>query len=201
VKQAGLFVLFSTILLIPRLRRLRRRVGAWTGIRVAAILAAAWCFGRLGYGTESFKLLVLGTSFLAFALLVRARPAMKSAEDLARELDALVVLNGGTFLSPEGGRAESDARIIVSPETIYVVGGRNQRLLEIPLARVRRLQTLPLGEATLPAKTWELRLALDSEDSPAAVFRFEGYFAKHLAGIAESTLRKLRTIELPVLKA
>lgn len=43
--RAGLFLLFALVLMIPRARRLRRRVGLWRAIQGAAIVAGAWSGG------------------------------------------------------------------------------------------------------------------------------------------------------------
>ena len=45
-KQAGLFVLFGTILVIPRIRRLRRRAGAWACVRLGVAACATWLVWR-----------------------------------------------------------------------------------------------------------------------------------------------------------
>src|SRR3970282_1520928 len=91
-KQAGLFVLFFVILIIPRMRRLRRRVWAWTVVRVAALAAAAWCLWRFAGQHAGIAYLAAGIALLLFAMLVRARSQKKTTDDLARELGALVVL-------------------------------------------------------------------------------------------------------------
>ena len=202
-KQAGFFLLFSTILMIPRLRRLRRRVGVWTAIRVLAVLAACcciWWYSRLG-GRAGW--LALGLVLLAFGCLVRAKLERESADASARRLNALVVLNGGTFFPPGNGTPAPGARIFVNPETLYVHGNQSQSLAEIPLARVRSMESAPVpsaGSEKTPPRIWEVRLSWEADEPLDVTFRFEGFFAEHLAGVAESTLRKLLKKELPVLK-
>ncbi len=203
-KQAGLSLLFSTVLMIPRLRRLRRKVWAWTAIRLVAALAGAWLtwrFTRMPAGTGSF---VLGLVLLAFALLVGAKPEAQSVDTLARSLNAMVVLNGGTFVAAGEGKPSRGVRIFVSLERLFVLDSQDQRLAEIPVAAVRHLVTraVSAGRATGDSATpWELEIAWESGGIQKATFRYEGFFADHLARVAETTLSNLLRKDLPVLKA
>lgn len=101
-KQAGLFVLFATILVIPRIRRLRRRVWVWSGVRLGVAVCATWLGWRYTHAGAGVATLVLALLLFAFSLLLRAKPEETSVDALARELNALIVLNGGEFrLSPD----------------------------------------------------------------------------------------------------
>ena len=99
-KQAGLFILFGTILIIPRLRRLRRRVWVWTCVRLGAAACGGWLVWRFARGQMGWTGLGFAGLLLAFSILMRARPLVKSGDALAQELNALVVLNGGAFADP-----------------------------------------------------------------------------------------------------
>lgn len=194
LKRAAIGVLFYLILLIPRVRRLRRRVRLWTAIRIVSILAGSalnWLFmhGR-GIG-----FIATGTLLIALGLLVSATPVQKSLEDRARELGALAVLNGGMMMPPPGGSA-CKVNIFAGAESLTIESG-GRILLEIPLAKIQRCaaRALEAGEG----KPWELEISWDSSNPKSARFRFDGFFAEHLARVAETTIESLRRKELPVL--
>jgi hypothetical protein len=137
---------------------------------------------------------------LAFSLLIRAKPAVKSMDALAHELSALIVLNGGIFRqSPDSIPIES-AQILVHPERIIVLGPRQRRLLEIPLAQVRNLAacavTNGIGEGVEP---WEVQITWVADAPCTTTFRYDGAFAEHLARVTESTLRSQWKKDLPII--
>lgn len=197
-KRGAVGVLFFLILLIPRIRRLRRRVWAWTVIRVIAALVGGWLFGRYLYAQAGTGPLLGGLALLVFGLFVRAQPQMKSLDEKARALGALVVLNGGTFHPVGGGEAYRGATILAFPERLLVLDDHEQPLREIPLAEVRRLSARPaLGGVGDEGGPWELEVIHNSESQR---FHYAGYFGEHLARVAELTLRNLIRKDLPVLK-
>lgn len=200
-KRAGLFLLFGTLLFIPRLRRLRRRVVPWTGIRLGAALGGVWILWRVVHADAGLAWLVLGLPLLAFSLLIRARPEEKSVDALARELNALIVLNGGSFRQPPAAAPVHQAQILVHPERLIVVGPREQRLLEIPL---HTIQTLTAHQAANGARegweSWEVEVRWLAEGPGTATFHYDGVFAEHLARVAESVLRSQWKKELPVIQ-
>ncbi len=199
-RQAGLFLLFGTILFIPRIRRLRRRVWAWTGVRLAVAVGGGWLIWRYARGGAEPLTLVAGLLLLAFSLLVRAKPPAKSADALAQELGALVVLNGGTFRQSTDSLPVSQAQVFVSSDQIVVVGARESILLEIPLAKVRRLTAVPVKKSPGPEQEpWEVEINWQAESPCSATFHYDGAFAEHLARVTESTLRSQWKKELPVI--
>jgi hypothetical protein len=196
-EKAAIGLAFFLILLIPRMRRLRRRVGIWTSIRVATALGGGGLLWRFRQHDGGALVLCGGLLLFAFALFMRARPMVKTAEEKARELGALVVLNGGPFI-PSEGAAYPDAQIFVFPERLLVLDRREEPVGEIPLARVGRYTARPSSSgAAREGTSWELEIAWESG---SACFRYEGFFAEHLARVAETTLRNLLRKELPVLK-
>ncbi len=199
-KQAGLFLLFGTILVIPRIRRLRRRVWAWTCVRMGAALCGVWMIWRNLHLIAGTEMLVGGLMLLAFSLFVRAKPMVKSTDALAQELGALVVLNGGTFHRSADSSPVQRTQIFVSSHQIVVVGPHESRLLEIPMAKVRRLAATPATNGTgADAVPWELQISWQAEEPCTSTFHYEGAFAEHLARVAESTLRSQWKKELPVI--
>jgi hypothetical protein len=194
VKRAAIGVLFFLILLIPRVRRLRRRVWIWASIRI--------CLGLAGLGLGWLYFIGRGTGFLAFAallilfaLLVRSTPVVKSLEDRARELGALAVLNGGILSF--SGEPPCPVNIFAGNEQLSIENG-GRVLLEVPLAQIQRCaaRALEPGEG----KSWEVEIAWNSPNPQTAKFHFDGFFAEHLARVAETTIETLRRKDLTVLK-
>lgn len=198
-KQAGLFVLFGTILVIPRIRRLRRRAWAWSAVRLGLAACATglgWRYKNAGAGTPT---LVFSLILFAFALLVRAKPEEKSVDALARELRALIVLNGGAFRTSPEAVPVAPAQLFVRADKILVVGRREQVLLEIPFAAVHRLAAHPVSAEARTAELWEVAVTWQDDPPCTATFEYDGPFAEHLARVTESTLRSQWVKDLPVL--
>jgi len=199
-KQAGLFVLFGTILLIPRIRRLRRRVWAWTCVRLAVALCGGWLVWRYAQGGSGAAALAGGLFLLAFSLLARAKPVVKSVDALAHELTALIVLNGGIFRQSPDSTPIRQVQILVHPERIIVMGPRERLLLEIPLAKVRNLAAQPVAKgAEEGGGPWKVEISWLADAPCTTTFHNDGVFAEHLARVAESTLRSQWKKELPVI--
>ncbi|MGO8792721.1 MAG: hypothetical protein ACLQVL_35765 [Terriglobia bacterium] len=199
-KQAGLFVLFGAILVIPRIRRLRRRVWAWACVRLAAVVGGWWLMWRYAHHQGGAATMGLGLALLAFSVFVRASPLVKSVDALAQDLSALIVLNGGIFRqSPEFAPIHG-AQIFVHPERITVLGPRERRLLEVPLAKVRSLAAHPISNgAAETVGTWEVEIGWVDNVSCTATFHYDGAFAEHLARVTESTLRSQWKTELRII--
>lgn len=201
LKRAAIAALFFLILLIPRIRRLRRRVRAWTAIRIALGVAGLLLGWR--FFSASGAAFALGSlALILFAVAVRATPVVKSLDEMARELGALVVLNGGTFVS-ESGESSPGAHIFAGVDRLIVVDAHSRLLREIPTAKVQRCVARPTelaGAEPHEGGGWQLEITWDSGAPQTAQFRFEGFFAEHLARVAESTIAHLRRRELPVLK-
>jgi hypothetical protein len=146
---------------------------------------------------------VVGVALMAFGLLVRAKPEAKSVDAQVRELDALVVLNGGAFIPAGNERPSRLVRIFVNPDRLFVVDEHEHTLEEIPLVRVRELEARPIptaGESEAEAQTWDLDITWESKDMRTARFRYDGVFAEHLARVAETTVRNLLRKDSPVLR-
>ncbi len=201
VKRAAIAALFTVILMIPRLRRLRRNVRAWTVIRICALGLGAWLTGCFIFAQKNVDILLPGIFLLAFGALVRARPEKRSVDAVAREFGALVVLNGGAFMNPPEGKLLSHVSLAVSSERLTILGPDERRLLEIPISRVREIVAAPASaQPATPVDAWEFQIHWDSHEGHTARFRYEGFFAEHLARIAERTLRSVWKKELPIMK-
>jgi hypothetical protein len=199
-KQAGLSALFGTILIIPRIRRLRRRVWAWTCVRLAAGACGGLLAWRSALGTGHAAMLTIGLFLVGLAVLIGAKLPVKSADALSQELGALIVLNGGTFRSSSEASPVAKAQIFVHPQRIIVIGSRERRLLEIPLAAVQNLVVYPVsGGSGDSSGHWEVGIVWSTKQPCKTTFRYGGPFAEHLARITETTLHSQWKKELPII--
>ncbi len=192
-------VLFSAILLIPRLRRLRRNVRAWTAVRIVLLAGGALLLWRaFAQNGESTVFLACGIVLVLLGTVVRARPLRKPIDAVARELDALVVLNGGFLLdSPDPERVGSHApriSIFVCATVLRVLDASYRELLEIPVAMIRKIAVRE--DSAIPPGAWRLDIV---GESGSWSFRYEGAFAEHLARVAEQTLHEVWKKGLPVI--
>lgn len=199
-KRAGLFVLFGTILIIPRLRRLRQRVWPWTCVRLTSAVCSLWLAWRFTRGQTGWASLFSAGILLAFGLLVRSRPLAKSVDAVAHELNALVVLNGGAFRLSGNARVIPSTQIYVRPDALIVTGSHEQRLAEIPLTRIQNLTVYAIDKGPgKGAEPWEVRIEWLSGEACTTSFRYEGAFAEHLARVTESTVLSQWKKKLPVI--
>lgn len=133
---------------------------------------------------------------LCFGLLVYAQRERKSVDTRARELEVWVALNGGMYVPAGNGQPTRSARIFVHPQRLIVLDGELRPVAEIPLAGLRHLAASGTG------KQWELQVVWEDEKRTAtASFRFDGFFAEHMARVAETTIRSQLQQELRILQA
>ena len=204
LRKAALSVLFAAILVIPKIGGLRRKIWEWSAVRILVASLGCLLGWRYKHANGGVVDLVVGVALMAFGLLVRAKPEAKSVDAQARELDALVVLNGGAFIPAGNERPSRLVRIFVNPDRLFVVDEHEHTLEEIPLVRVRELAARPIpaaGESEAEAQTWDLDITWESKDMRTARFRYDGVFAEHLARVAETTVRNLLRKDSPVLGA
>jgi len=106
----------------------------------------------------------------------------------ARELGALIVMDGGAYL--DSGVSCHHAKLFIGTDRLWVLDARLRVLSEIPLQQVRALSVEAAGA------DWKLHLDC-GQTKPE--FLYQGDFSEHLAGIAAATLRSRLFRELPVL--
>ncbi|MGA2811341.1 MAG: hypothetical protein ABSG16_08085 [Candidatus Acidiferrum sp.] len=188
LRNAAIVALFACALLVPKIIHLRRNERSWFAFRVAlAIVGASLVLLPLALW-DSYLLSVVGLAmFITAILLPSARPDT-TADEKARELGALVVVNGGEY--QPGNAPAARVQFFTGVENIWALDKHLQPLLVIP---VRELTT---ARAESAAGVWYLRLEWADH---SAEFSYRGIFAEHLARVAESTLHSVMRPALPVL--
>src|SRR5260370_3766962 len=92
-------VLFALVLLIQKTLHLRRNPRSWILFRIfLGVAGAALVIVPVGLGT-SFVPAIIGLAMFISAILLPPAKPDTSSDDKARELGALVVINGGRFQS------------------------------------------------------------------------------------------------------
>ena len=189
-RNTGIGFLFAAILLVPRMLHLRRSESSWMAFRIAlGILGAVLVVVPIGLW-NSYLLSVFGMLLFISAILMPPAKPVTFVDDKARELGALIVVNGGQY---QPGNAPSAAvQLFVGEERIWALDSHLQPLLVIPVseiiaARAQKLDTV-----------WYLRVRWSD---CIAEFSYRGVFAEHLARTAETTLASVIRPELPVIPA
>lgn len=187
LRRAGLFVLFGLVLLIPKALGLRRRRDFWNLLRVVTAIGGALLIGSAKGGEFGPWAPLAGLVLALLALLVRPVKEGKTVDAQARELGALIVLNGGR-LREAGGEV---VRLFLTQESLHALDLKHRARLEIPLASVRAVRVEEVRDG------WRLTIEWEGKETE---FDYDGFFAEHLARVAETTLRSQLRRELPVLK-
>ena len=188
LRQLAVGTLFALVLLIPKILQVRRNPRSWMLFRIfLGVTGAALVVLPIGLGT-SFVPAIVGLAMFVSAILLPPAKPDANAGDKARELGALVVVNGGRF---QPGNAPSAAvQLFVGAESVWVLDRRFQPLLKIPVGEI----TAACSEQS--EESWRLRMTWASH---SAEFSYGGIFAEHLARVAESTIRSVMHPALPVL--
>jgi hypothetical protein len=188
LRNTAVGTLFALVLLIPRILHLRRNPHSWRLFCILlGIAGAALVILPLGLGNNYSYALVGMVLFIAAILLPPARPVF-NADDKARELGSLVVVNGGQFQSRNA--AAVSVQLFVGAESISVLDSYFQPLLLIPVAEITSARAEESGSQWLVRLVWP---------DHTAEFFYSGIFAEHLARVAESTLQSVMRPSLPVI--
>jgi hypothetical protein len=189
LRRAATAALFAVILLIPKLLHVRRDPRAWLAFRVVlGLLGAALVVVPLGLW-NSWLAAVCGLAlFLTAALLGPAAP-VTSLDDKARELGALVVVNGGEYIPAQG--FHSAGHLFVGAENLWALDSAFAVLTVIPVAQISSVAVLASPSGSVLHIEWP---------DHAAEFGYHGFFAEHLARVAESTIRSVMRPSLPIIQ-
>jgi hypothetical protein len=189
LRRGALWLVFALVLIIPKLNRLRRQRKAWNFVRIIMALAGVAMLALVAARGYALALVVAGALMLLFALFLTPERPEFSVDARAKELGALIVVDGGRYIGAAGSRHR--AKLFIGPDRLWVLDASLQVLLEIPLQQVRALFVEPTGI------DWTLRVEWGQT---TAEFIFEGSFAEHLARVADATVRSRLYRELPVLR-
>jgi hypothetical protein len=188
LRDAAIGMLFALVLLVPKLLHLRRNAKSWMLLRILLGAAgAALVVLPLGLQNSYLYGLVGLVMFIAAILLPPVKPAF-SVDDMARELGALVVVNGGRFLSANA--SYTAVQLFVGTEQITALDASFQPLLVVPVNVIHSVRAEGSDGRWLLSMTWP---------DHAAQFTYRGIFAEHLARVAETTIHSVMRPALPVL--
>lgn len=209
---AGLYLLFSFVLLVPLVRRCRREPW-WLSIRIAfaaigLLLVGAWFTGSLGAVLGG-----LGVISLICAVWLGRLTDPDLERKLQRKHRADYLLNGGVLC--EGQFSGSEALppdqplylLIRSPHVMVVPqGGDGEVHAAIDIRRIERIEVG--GELYVPTYVSEAKdppvrektvdqnaatqMTLTLDDGSGLGFRYRGAFHKHLAETAAHGIYSVR---------
>jgi hypothetical protein len=178
---------FAVVLLVPKVLSLRRDERSWVIFRmVLGVFGAALVVLPIGF-FGSYFLAVLGLAAFIVAILLPPPKATSGTDDKARELGALVVVDGGTFQS---GSFAVPVQFFVGPQNLWVLEADFHPVLVIPVAELISAQAKEMDGR------WILRLRWTDR---SAIFSYSGVFGEQIARVAESTVQTVMRPAVPVL--
>ncbi len=179
---------FAVILIVPKILNLRRNESSWTAFRtVLGLFGAALVILPIGF-YSSYFLAVIGLAIFIAAIMLPPAKATSGADDKARELGALVVVNGGVLQATQD--AAAPVQLFVGSEHLWALQSDFHPLLVISVPE------LISARAEENRSGWILRLRWADR---SATFEYSGVFAEHLARVAENTIQSVMRPSLPVL--
>lgn len=179
--------LFAGVLIVPKILNLRRDERSWTAFRVLlGIAGAGFVILPLAFW-NSWLAAIAGLAMFLTAALLPPAIADVTADDKARELGALVVVNGGKTRMRNG--VAVPVRLLVGTENIWALDLQLQTRLIIPVGEL----TSVYSEET--EHGWVVRLR---RSNSVEEFAYRGVFAEHFAKVTENTIRGVMRAGLPV---
>jgi hypothetical protein len=179
--------LFALAQLAHNLLHLRRNPRSWLVFRVALGFAGAALVILPLSLWNSWTAGIAGLAMFTAAILLPPAKPGTSADRKARELGALIVLDGGKY--QPGNAPAAAVQIFVDAENIWALDSRFQPLLVIPTPQISSVR------AEESASCWNLQIRwLDH----TAEFSYRGIFADLLARRAEASLRAVMPAALPL---
>ncbi|MGH9742984.1 MAG: hypothetical protein ACRD51_11615 [Candidatus Acidiferrum sp.] len=188
LRNFSIGALFALVLLIPKLLRFRRNAQSRMAFRILLGIAGAALVVLPLSLSNSWLPAVAGLAMFLAAILLPPARQRNDTDGEARELGALVVVNGGKFRLANASPAP--VQLFVGPEKISAIDSRSRPLLVIPAAEITS------AAARLENGCWIL---LVHWPAGHAEFFYHGIFAEHLARVAADTLAGVMQSPLPVL--
>jgi hypothetical protein len=188
LQKLAIGALFAVVLLVPKILSLRRDERSWTAFRILlGIVGAGLVILPLAFW-NSWLAAIAGLALFLTAALLPPATAASSVDDKARELGALVVVNGGKYRP--GSDAPAAAQLFVASDYVWVLDSRFEPLLTIPVSEISSVQAQGGGDL------WVLHVRRSNRIEE---FLYRGIFAEHFARVAESTIRGVMPSSLPIL--
>lgn len=172
-----------------KILHVRRNPTSWMTFRIFLGLAGATLVIVPLSLSNSWLLAPAGLVMFLAAILLPPASRETTPEDKARELAAFIVIDGGTYQSPDPAPVPVD--LYVGPERISVLDSRYNSLLVIP---VDQISSAVVVEDSMG---WILQILWSYQVSE---FCYRGTFAERLARSAESHLTDIiqsRALTLP----
>jgi hypothetical protein len=180
--------LFAVVLLVTKIPHVRHNPKSWMLLRLLlGIAGAALVVFPVGM-SNGYVISLIGLAMFVLAILLPPAKPETSADEKARELGALVVVNGGRYQLENGSSVA--VRLFVGPESVAVLDARFQSLLVIPVNEIT------LAHAEQSDRRWLLHITWADH---IARFSYRGVFAERLARVAETTLHSVMRPALPVI--
>ncbi|HYL62735.1 MAG TPA: hypothetical protein VE077_08940 [Candidatus Methylomirabilis sp.] len=180
---------FAIVLLVPKVLRIRQSPGSWFAFRT--ILGTAGVALVLLPLTLSTNWIAAPAGLCMFLASILLGPAKRKVDvdSKARELGALIIVNGGCYQLEDGALAT--VQLYVGAKEIHVLDSHQNPVLVIPVDQISSAVAIQQSDA------WALRIHwLDH----ASEFAYRGVFAEHLARVAENTVASVIPSPLPVLQ-
>lgn len=178
LRQAASGAAFAAVQLAPKVKQLRHNSSAWFAVRlILGMLGAALVVLPLSFGY--FLILpILGMALFLAAVLLPPSPHEASDEEIARELGARWIVEGGDYQA--GSVLGFPAKIFVGTQDVWVLDPLHRTLVVIPVAEIAS------ANAEETDGKWAFRICWPGGE---ALFAYDGMFAGHLAKIAQDTIR------------
>ncbi len=188
LQKLAIGALFAVVLLVPKILNLRRDERSWTAFRVLlGIAGAGLVILPLAFWNSWLAAIAGMAMFLTGALLPPATSFI-TVDDKARELGALVVVNGGNYISRS--RSAASVQLFVGADYIWALDSRFHVLQTIPVSEVSSVHAEEMEGQ------WTVRVRRTDQTEE---FSYRGIFAEHFARVAESTIRGVMRTSLPIL--
>lgn len=182
--------MFAGVLLIPKLLRVRRNAQSWMAFRIFLGFAGAALVILPLSLWNSWLAGIAGLGMFLTAILLPPVQGRSVPDDKARELGALVIVNGGKY--QPGNCTPAAVQLFVGAEHIWALDSHLEPLLVIPAAEIISVNAMH-AEAE---NHWILQVRWSDN---TAEFSYQGVFAGHLARVAQSTFGSVTHSPLPVL--
>src|SRR5215475_180595 len=134
LRNAAIGALFAAVLVIPKVLHVRRDERSWLAFRILmGFTGAGLVILPLAFWNSWLAAIAGLVLFLAAVLAPPAQPEDEAGEK-ARQLGALIVVNGGKY-QPGAGPA-SCVQLFVGSENVWALNSHFHSLLTVPVAQI-----------------------------------------------------------------